>query len=110
MDRTYGGGIRPPRLYEHYVPTLRTGNHGFEVIEIIDRTMAKKYRIRKLTPTECFRCMDVPEEDIKKMLNAGISNSRLYMLAGNSIVVACLEGIFTQMFSTSPQCGETLFG
>lgn len=45
------------------------------------------YRIRKLTPRECFRLMDVSETDIDKLLNAGISNSQLYKLAGNSIVV-----------------------
>lgn len=29
---------------------------------------------------------------------AGISDTQLYKLAGNSIVVPVLEGIFTQMF------------
>jgi len=54
--------------------------------------------------------MDVPDKDIQTMKNAGISDAQLYKLAGNSIVVACLEGIFTQMFSTSPVSGDTLFG
>lgn len=56
------------------------------------------YRIRKLTPRECFRLMDVSETDIDKLLNAGISNSQLYKLAGNSIVVSCLYHIFRKMF------------
>ena len=57
-----------------------------------------RVRIRKLTPTECLRLMDVRDDDIEKMKNAGISNSGLYKLAGNSIVCACLMGIFTQLF------------
>lgn len=56
------------------------------------------YRIRKLTPRECFRLMDVAEIDIDKLLNSGISNSQLYKLAGNSIVVSCLYHIFRKMF------------
>lgn len=55
-------------------------------------------RIRKLTPRECFRLMDVDEDKIDKLLNAGISDSRLYQLAGNSIVVSCMEGIFYNAF------------
>ena len=56
------------------------------------------FRIRKLTPTECFRLMDVSENDIVKLLNSGISNSQLYKLAGNSIVVSCLYHIFRKLF------------
>lgn len=56
------------------------------------------YRIRKLTPRECFRLMGVSERDIDTLLNAGISNSQLYKLAGNSIVVNCLTAIFRQLF------------
>ena len=58
-----------------------------------------RYRIRKLSPRECFRLMDVDENVIDKIQAAGISNSQQYKLAGNSIVVACLEKIFEQMFS-----------
>ena len=60
--------------------------------------MAKIYRIRKLTPVECMRLMAVTDEDTQKMKDAGISDSQLYKLAGNSIVVKVLEGIFTQLF------------
>ena len=46
----------------------------------------KKFRIRKLTPRECFRLMGVDDADIDKIQAAGISNSGQYKLAGNSIV------------------------
>lgn len=58
-----------------------------------------EYWIRKLTPRECFRLMDVPEHLIDRLLSAGISNSQLYKLAGNSIVVAVLYHIFRKMFT-----------
>ena len=58
----------------------------------------RRYRIRKLTPRECFRLMDVKDEDIDKMLNANISKTNLYKLAGNSIVVSCMFHIFRKLF------------
>lgn len=66
-------------------------------------------RLRKLTPRECMRLMDVPEDKIDIMLNAGISDSRLYQLAGNSIVVSCMEGIFRNLFTSEEVESATLF-
>ena len=56
------------------------------------------FRIRKLTPKECFRLMDVTDEDIAKVQNTGISNTKQYKLAGNSICVNVLYFIMEQMF------------
>lgn len=56
------------------------------------------YRIRKLTPRECFRLMGVSEEDIYKIQSSGISNTQQYKMAGNSIVVDVLYHIFRKMF------------
>lgn len=65
--------------------------------------MSKHYRIRKLTPTECLRLMAVSDDDIAKMKGAGISDSQLYKMAGNSIVVSVLEAIFLNMnFTENP--------
>jgi len=49
------------------------------------------YRFRKLTPTECFILMGVSASDILKIQSAGISNSQMYKMAGNSIVVDCMK-------------------
>ena len=49
--------------------------------------VSNNYRIRKLTPTECFRLMGLNDQEIKKIQDAGISNSQQYKMAGNSIVV-----------------------
>lgn len=49
--------------------------------------VSNNYRIRKLTPKECFRLMGLTDGEIKKIQDAGISNSQQYKMAGNSIVV-----------------------
>ena len=56
------------------------------------------YRIRKLTPRECFRLMGMRDDDIDKIQAAGISNTQQYKIAGNSIVVNVLEVIFEKLF------------
>ena len=56
------------------------------------------YRVRKLTPLECWRLMGFSDDDFNKAKSAGLSNSQLYKQAGNSIVVPVLEGIFSELF------------
>jgi site-specific DNA-cytosine methylase len=55
------------------------------------------YRVRKLTPRECFRLMGVTDSDADKMIGV-LSKSRCYQVAGNSIVVDVLAAIFSQLF------------
>lgn len=55
------------------------------------------YRIRKLTPKECWRLMGFYDNDIDKSIAIGMSNAQLYKQAGNSIVVNVLMAIFSQM-------------
>lgn len=57
----------------------------------------RNYRIRKLTPRECFRLMGVKDEDFDKVAK-NQSNSSLYHLAGDSIVTTVLMGIFKKLF------------
>lgn len=52
-------------------------------------------RIRRLTPRECWRLMGVRDEQYDKLHD--ISNTQLYKLAGNSIVVDVLMGIFKNL-------------
>ena len=56
------------------------------------------FRIRKLTPRECFRLMGMRDGDIDKIQAAGISNTQQYKMAGNSIVLDVLEAIFKNLF------------
>lgn len=54
------------------------------------------YHIRKLTERECFRLMGVKDEDFDK-ISPNQSKSKLYHLAGDSIVTTCLMALFGQM-------------
>ena len=55
-------------------------------------------RIRKLTPTECWRLMGWKDEQIDKIKENKISNTQMYKQAGNGIVVNVLEEIFKKLF------------
>lgn len=60
------------------------------------------YRIRKLTPKECFRLMAFSDEAFDKAKAAGVSNSQLYKQAGNSIVVDVLYYIYRNLYKAMP--------
>lgn len=59
-------------------------------------TREPQYRIRKLTPKECWRLMDFTDEDFEKAAQVN-SNTQLYKQAGNSIVKNVLVAIIGQM-------------
>lgn len=97
------------RVLEPTAAAMRDRQNG-QQLEISDReysnalTTVQKdslvncdFRIRKLTPKECWRLMGFTDEDFEKAKAAGISNSQLYKQAGNSIVVNCLEAIFKEL-------------
>ena len=73
-------------------PTITTRPEGLKTAIL----PIQNYRIRKLTPKECLRLMGLRDEQIDKM--NGISNSQLYKMAGNSIVIPVLEAIFKELF------------
>lgn len=56
------------------------------------------YVLRKLTPLECLRLMDVDDIYIYILQSSGISECQLYKMAGNSIVVNVLYHIFRKLF------------
>ena len=87
----FQGGNLEPKIIE-------TNMTDKNKIELPTELKGKKFRIRKLTPKECFRLMDVDDEDIKTIQDTGISNRAQYKLAGNSIVVNVLYHIFRKMF------------
>ena len=87
---------------------MRPNGKGW-IFVITDEGKFAWVRIRKLTPRECFRLMDVDEHYIDKIQQAGISDSQQYKMAGNSIVVACMEGIFYNLFSEEEVYTGTLF-
>lgn len=78
---------------------------------VLDDGTTYRCRVRKLTPRECFRLMDVDEDNIDKIEAAGISKTQQYKMAGNSIVVSCMVEIFRNLFlptKREPKRGEQL--
>ena len=94
------GDIYHPGHIAPCLPGFGAGGGGKE-LKILDYgrydEMGNRVRIRKLTPTECYKLMGFTAEDCKKASEGGISNSQLYKQAGNSIVVNVLEAIFTSL-------------
>ena len=80
------------------IPTCGGGN--------IEPKVQTDYKIRKLTPLECWRLMGFTDEDYWKARKAlekefyngrDRSNSQMYKMAGNSIVVNVIEGILRNL-------------
>lgn len=80
-------------------PTIHTMQGGQRHIKIMVNEKGKRYRIRKLTPRECWRFMGFDDSDFDKAKAAGISDCQLYKQAGNSIVVNVAEAIIKQMLA-----------
>lgn len=76
---------------EGLFPTLTAGTHGCANAHI-----ATRYRIRKLTPRECWRLMGYTDTDFDNAEKVN-SNTQLYKQAGNAIVKQVLIAIFSQM-------------
>lgn len=94
------GGGQIPMLTDATIEETKTDNFMAQVRKqnLPERLKGKKFRVRKMTPRECFRLMGVDDKDIDKIQASGISNSAQYKLAGNSIVVDTLYHLFRKMF------------
>lgn len=55
------------------------------------------YRIRRLTPLECFRLQGFPDDMVTTAQSLGISDSRLYKMAGNAVTVNVVEAVARQL-------------
>lgn len=77
--------------------TVKGVNDMIEPVKPVPDMLA----IRKLTPKEYFRLMGFDDSDVDLLVQNGISNTQLYKMAGNSIVVNVLEFIFCQIFDDS---------
>lgn len=74
-------------------PTIMTAQGGNRQPLVVDNV---KWRIRKLTPKECWRLMSFSDEDCNRA-SKYVSDSALYKQAGNSIVVSVLISIFSSL-------------
>ncbi|MBR5795290.1 MAG: DNA cytosine methyltransferase [Erysipelotrichaceae bacterium] len=78
----------------------RRGRVGHSISKTITTSdfqgVMDNYRVRKLTPRECFRLMGFDDSDFNKASEV-CSNAQLYKQAGNSIVVNVLEAILNEL-------------
>ncbi|AYV74306.1 DNA (cytosine-5-)-methyltransferase [Bacillus sp. PK3-056] len=109
---TMGGGHREPKIAEEVRacltpereekrqngPLFKPNDEPAHTINTQDRHGVAygsypKYRIRKLTPRECFRLQGFPDSEFDKLVEGGISNSQLYKQAGNAVTVNVISAI-----------------
>lgn len=74
--------------------TTMSGGHREPHIKLEDTS---SFRVRKLTPKECWRLMGIKDEYFDKAQEV-CSNTQLYKQAGNAIVVDVLVAIFKELF------------
>lgn len=84
---------KAPQVSFNEVPTLRAEVHGNQPKVVV------QYRIRRLTPKECWRLMGFTDEQFDRAREVN-SDTQLYREAGNSIVVDCLAAIFNSILQT----------
>lgn len=80
-------------------PTILARGGGGRDIKVVNG-VGESLKVDILTPLECWRLMGQPYWAYKKA-SAVCSETQLYNLAGNSIVVEVLESIFRAMFPAS---------
>ena len=76
------------------IPTLKT---SVSDIGVVATDKDELINIRRLTPRECWRLMGWDDERIDVAFSSGSSETQLYKMAGNSIVVNVLTRIFEAM-------------
>lgn len=76
-------------VQKQMIQTIKTSGDDIGVV-------TNNLRIRKLTPRECWRLMDISDDDYDKASKV-CSNSQLYKQAGNAIVVNVLVQIFKNL-------------
>ena len=76
------------------IPTLKTSPNDIAVVVDDPKELIS---IRRLTPRECWRLMGWEDKDIDKAFSSKVSETQLYKMAGNSIIVDCLSAIFSNL-------------
>ena len=96
-----------------FCPTQRASRSGIKMID----NSSDGFRIRKLTPKECWRLQGFSDEHFERAklaLNQTFyngkdkSNSQLYKQAGNSIVTDVLFHIFCELYIAMPYLFDDL--
>ena len=75
------------------IPTIKT---SVTDIGVVTNDKDELISIRRLTPRECWRLMGWHDDEIYKVVNE-FSNTQLYKMAGNGIVVDILESMLENL-------------
>lgn len=106
-----GGGNLEPHIiiYNDY--------NRRDVSDVSISKTSEKFRVRKLTPKECWRLMGFEDKDFenaRNRMNENLyngndrSSSQLYKQAGNSIVVDVLSAIIGELYKAMPYLFEDM--
>lgn len=68
----------------------------------------EKYRIRKLTPKECWRLQGFSDEAFEKAKATGMSDSQLYKQAGNAVTVNVVYTIGKLLKEVENECNKNI--
>ncbi|QCV56687.1 hypothetical protein FA954_12015 [Thermoactinomyces vulgaris] len=78
--------------------TVRSSGRGsMDMKHTWDYVHDANYRIRKLTPRECWRLQGFPDWAFDRARDSGISDTQLYKQAGNSVTVNVIYEIAKRM-------------
>jgi len=92
VDASYSKGVSPNCVGK---------GRRTHIVEPNSANLTPKWKIRKLTPVECFRLQSFPESSIIKLKQSGIKNTQLYRMAGNSVTVNVIQSIGTNIVHLS---------
>jgi len=87
-DRNYNAhGTQREDQFE----TRKDGLSNALLTTAIKNCIREDFRIRKLTPRECYKLMGLTFEDCDKAAKLGVADTHLYKQAGNGIITNCCE-------------------
>lgn len=74
---------------------------------------SEDFRIRKLTPRECYKLMGLSFEDCDRARNIGVADTHLYKQAGNGIITNCCkllaEHLYKAQYDNTYICTDEKF-
>lgn len=89
---TMQGGGQEPKIIQKARGYNQGGEHAISPTLSNNNYLINGYRIRKLTPRECWRLQGFPDWAFDRAQTVN-SNSQLYKQAGNSVTVNVIEAI-----------------
>lgn len=82
-----------------YAKRISNGSKD-DILNAVKNLKSDEYlRLRRLTPYECFRLMDIDANDVLKLTASNVPESQCYKQAGNAIVVNVLFHLYKSLFS-----------